>query len=89
LAGKCIKPQKHAIGGFGSARDEDVGLCGGRILLTVSEGAVRKYIAVTNHVMDEFGVSQYTRDKVKWFEGSVDSLFKNDRVKQFTLDDFI
>ena len=59
------------------------------LALTVSEGAVRKYIRVMQHVIDHYGVDMYTRQRVNGLVNSTDSLFKNDRVKVFTLDDFI
>ena len=52
------------------------GLCGGNLALTVSEGAVRKYIKVTKHVMATYGVDNYTKQNVEWLADSVDSLFK-------------
>ena len=42
-----------------------------------------------NNAFDEYGVNLYTRQRVEWLAGSVESLFKNDRIKVFTLDDFI
>ena len=64
-------------------------LCGGNLALTVSEGAVRKYIKVIQHVIDHYDVNTYTQQRVQGLVDSTDSLFKNDRVKVFTLDDFI
>ena len=52
----------------GVARNEG-GLCNGRLALTVSEGAVRKYIEVTKHVMDTYGVDTYTRQNMEWLAG--------------------
>ena len=49
--------------------------CGGNLALTVSEGAVRKYIEVTRHVMETYGVDTYPRQNVEWLASSVDSLF--------------
>ena len=40
--------------------------CGGNVVLTVSEGAVRKYIKITEEVMDEYGVDDYTKHRVGW-----------------------
>ncbi|MEE3083234.1 MAG: hypothetical protein VX320_03990 [Candidatus Thermoplasmatota archaeon] len=94
LAAKCIRDPNSSKGGTmrpGSSfapRGESQ-QCGGNLALTVSEGAVRKYIEVMQHVIDEYGVNLYTRQRVKWLADSVDSLFKNDRIKVFTLDDFI
>ncbi len=94
LAAKCIKNPNSTKGGAirpGSSfapRGESQ-QCGGNLALTVSEGAVRKYIEVMQHVIEEYGVNLYTRQRVEWLADSVDSLFKNDRIKVFTLDDFI
>ena len=57
--------------------------------MTVSEGAVRKYIKVTKHVMATYGVDTYTKQNVEWLADSVDSLFNNDRAKQLSLSDFL
>lgn len=94
LAGKCIKDPNANRGGGGmrsgmSFTGGEAHLCGGNLALTVSEGAVRKYIRVMQHVIEHYGVDMYTRQRVDWLANSVDSLFKNDRVKVFTLDDFI
>ena len=63
--------------------------CGGNLVLTVSEGSVRKYINVMQHVIEHYDVDLYTRQRVDGLIKSTDSLFKNDRVTVFTLDDFI
>jgi len=87
LAGKCIKHKARTSGGF-TGGEMDSG-CGGNIVLTVSEGAVRKYIQITEEVMEEYGVDDYTKHRVGWMSASVDSLFNNDRVTVMTLEDFI
>ena len=87
LAGKCIKQKARSSGGF-TGGEMDSG-CGGNVVLTVSEGAVRKYIQITEDVMDEYGVDEYTKHRVGWMSSSVDSLFNNDKVTVMTLEDFI
>ena len=89
LSGKCIKPVKATTGTAAITRSEGPMLCGGNLIMTVSEGAVRKYVKVANHVMETFGTSNYTRQKYAVLADSLDSLFKNDRVKVYTLDDFL
>ena len=89
LAGKCISEEaSHRSGGF-SGGSSNGSSCGGNVVLTVSEGAVRKYIKITEEVMDEYGVDDYTKHRVGWMASSVDSLFNNDRVTVMTLEDFI
>ena len=93
LSGKCIsRPDQRGEQGMRQGIDftrGEVHHCGGNLALTVSEGAVRKYIRVMQHVIDHYGVDLYTRQRVEGLVNSADSLFKNDRVTVFTLDDFI
>ena len=88
LAGKCIREVSQRSGGF-SGGSSNGSSCGGNVVLTVSEGAVRKYIKITEEVMDEYGVDDYTKHRVGWMSSSVDSLFNNDRGTVLTLEDFI
>lgn len=88
LSGYCIKIKKEDFRSASHFTKEEQ-ICGGNLALTVSEGAVRKYIRVMQHVIDHYGVDMYTRQRVNGLVNSTDSLFKNDRVKVFTLDDFI
>ena len=91
IAGKCIQMSRGGNAGFGSlgiAKSQG-DLCNGNLALTVSEGAVRKYIKVTQHVMEKYGVDTYTKQNVEWLANSTDSLFLNDRSKQMSLADFL
>ena len=72
-----------------SSSDDGIATCGGNVVLTVSEGAVRKYIQVTKEVMESYGVDNYTKQRVGWMSDTVDSLFNNDRVTVMTLEDFL
>ena len=91
LAGKCIQPPKQTgrgMSAFGVKKAEG-DMCNGNLALTVTEGAVRKYIKVTMHVMETYGVDQYTKQNVEWLADSVESLFNNDNAKQLSLADFL
>ncbi|MED5375817.1 MAG: DNA polymerase II large subunit, partial [Candidatus Thermoplasmatota archaeon] len=90
LAGKCIQMQGASGGlhGHHSSRMEE-SRCGGNLILTVSQGAVRKYLGVINHVIDNFGIDPYTQQYVDWMADSVESVFQNDKVTVYTLDDFL
>jgi DNA polymerase II large subunit len=63
--------------------------CGGRIILTVHEGSVRKYLDVSIKVAEEYGVSSYTKQRLQLLKLEIDSLFKNDKAKQMGLADFM
>ncbi|HJN70692.1 MAG TPA: hypothetical protein QF525_04550, partial [Candidatus Thalassarchaeaceae archaeon] len=87
LAGKCIQ-RKQNDGGLSRGRGDDSSMCSGNVILTVTEGSVRKYIKVTRHVIENYGVDSYTKQRVDWLSESVDSLFNDDTVTVMTLDDF-
>ena len=91
ISGKCIQQSKASNAGFGSLgiTKSSGDLCNGNLALTVSEGAVRKYIKVTQHVMEKYGVDTYTKQNVEWLANSTDSLFQNDRARQMSLSDFL
>ena len=91
LAGKCIQIPKSSgrgMANFGVKKSEG-GLCNGNLALTVTQGAVKKYIEVTKHVMAKYGVDAYTTQNVEWLANSVESLFNNDKAKQLSLADFL
>jgi hypothetical protein len=91
LAAKCIQPPKQSGRGMSAfgVRKAEGEMCNGNLALTVTEGAVRKYIKVTKHVMETYGVDHYTKQNVEWLADSADSLFKNDKAKQMSLADFL
>jgi DNA polymerase II large subunit len=54
--------------------------CGGKLLLTVSEGTVRKYAEATKQIIENYAVSTYLRQQFSILERRVDDLFgKKDR----------
>jgi DNA polymerase II large subunit len=62
--------------------------CGGNLTLTVHEGSVKKYLKVSKEIMESYDISNYTRQRIRLMEGSIASLFENEKVKECTLEDF-
>ncbi|NYT02326.1 MAG: DNA polymerase II large subunit [Methanosarcinales archaeon] len=63
--------------------------CGGKLILTVHEGSVRKYLEVSIKVAQDYGVSSYTQQRLQMLKMEIDSLFNNDKSKQTGLADFM
>ena len=63
--------------------------CGGRVILTVHEGAVTKYMEVSISIARDYGVSSYTIQRLELLSLSIKSLFENDKSKQVILADFM
>ncbi len=62
--------------------------CGGKVLLTISEGTIKKYMEPSRDIVEEFEVSPYVRQQIIILKDTLQSLFgKDDRqtgIKQFT-----
>ena len=62
--------------------------CGHNLNLTVYEASVRKYLKISQDVCEKYDLDEYTKDRIKIIEVSMDSLFNNDKVKKCKLTDF-
>ncbi|MCL2550074.1 MAG: DNA polymerase II large subunit [Methanimicrococcus sp.] len=62
---------------------------GGNIVLTVHEGAVRKYVEVSKEVAVKYGVSTYTRERIELLEKEIRDTFENQKIKKTSLSDFM
>jgi len=63
--------------------------CGGKILLTVTEGNIRKYLNTSQEIAKKYGLSDYLRGRLKILDQNIESLFTNDLDKQASLSDFM
>jgi DNA polymerase II large subunit len=63
--------------------------CGGRIILTVHEGGVRKYLETSLKIAEDYDVSDYTKQRLKLIDLEIQSLFENDKSKQMGIADFM
>lgn len=49
--------------------------CGHKLNLTVYEASVKKYLNVTSKIGRDYGVSEYTQQRIRLIEGSITSIF--------------
>ena len=63
--------------------------CGGKLLLTVSQGNIRKYLDMSQELAQKYSLSDYLKSRLKILEADVDSLTTNDLDKQVSLSDFM
>lgn len=63
--------------------------CGGKLLLTVSEGSVRKYLDISMELVEKYNLSDYLKQRLILLKREIDSLFTNDLSKQMNLGDFM
>jgi DNA polymerase II large subunit len=62
--------------------------CGGNVLLTISEGTIKKYMQPSKDIIDKYEISPYTRQEILILNKEIQSLFGKDNrqsgLKQFT-----
>ena len=62
--------------------------CGGKVLLTIHEGTIKKYMEPSKEIIDSFEVNPYVRQQVLILNKTLQSLFgkaqKQSGLKQFT-----
>jgi len=63
--------------------------CGGNVILTVHEGAVKKYLEVSRRVAQKYNVSSYTKQRIELVGLDMKSLFENDKSRQLGLSEFM
>jgi DNA polymerase II large subunit len=63
--------------------------CGGKLVLTVTRGGVEKYLQVAMRVAQEYGASDYTKQRLKLVQRDIRSLFESDAHQQLSLADFL
>ena len=62
--------------------------CGGRLTLTVHSSSIMKYLDISRYLCEKYGVSEYTRQRLKLVELEIRSLFENDVKKQIKIEEF-
>jgi DNA polymerase II large subunit len=63
--------------------------CGGNVIPTVHEGSVKKYLAMSKDICEEYHISEYTRQRVEVIDMNIESTFGEEKVEQLVLGDFM
>ena len=67
----------------------DCRVCGGDVNLTVHEGSVNKYMDTALRVAEEYDCREYTKQRLKILDRSLESIFEDDTNKQSGIADFM
>ncbi|AAB99651.1 conserved hypothetical protein [Methanocaldococcus jannaschii DSM 2661] len=62
--------------------------CGSNLILTVSKGAVEKYMDVAEKMAEEYNVNDYIKQRLKIIKEGINSIFENEKSRQVKLSDF-
>jgi len=60
-----------------------------KIILTVNEGGVRKYLEIARTLAAEFELSDYLQQRLELINQEIDSVFRNEKPEQRSLAEFV
>lgn len=63
--------------------------CGGKLLLTINKGGIEKYLQLSKQMADRYGLPNYLKQRLLLLEKEIESVFDNEKTKQFNLADFV
>ncbi|RQD83217.1 MAG: DNA-directed DNA polymerase II large subunit [Methanocalculus sp. MSAO_Arc2] len=63
--------------------------CGGKIIATVSEGSVKKYLAASLAICEQFAISEYTKQRIAVIDAAINATFGEEQKLQMGLADFM
>lgn len=63
--------------------------CGGKIIQTVHEGSVKKYVDMSRKICNEYDISEYTRQRIEMLDMYLLSTFGEEKEIQMGLADFM
>lgn len=59
-----------------------------RLILTIAQGSVRKYLTIAKDLIGTYGLSDYLKQRVNLIEKEIDSIFANEKAQQKSLFEF-
>jgi len=63
--------------------------CGGKLLQTVYKGGIAKYLKLSQRMAEKYGLSDYIKQRLMMLEDDLKTIFASDKIKQYSLADFM
>ncbi len=63
--------------------------CGGKLILTIHKGGIEKYLELSLKIAKEYGLPDYVRQRLELVKKDLESIFVDEKSKQFGLSDFM
>ncbi|MFA5382941.1 MAG: DNA polymerase II large subunit [Candidatus Micrarchaeia archaeon] len=63
--------------------------CGGKIVLTVYEGGITKYLKLSKEMAIKYGFPLYLKQRLDLLERDIESIFKDEKAPQVSLSEFM
>ena len=62
--------------------------CGGKIIFTVNEGGIKKYLEPALNLAEKYNLSNYIKQNLQILKDNIDSVFGKELEKQKTIADY-
>ncbi len=63
--------------------------CSGKLILTIHKGGIEKYLDLSIKIAKEYGLPDYVRQRLELVKKDLESIFVDEKSKQFGLSDFL
>ncbi|MAG39889.1 DNA polymerase II large subunit [Candidatus Pacearchaeota archaeon] len=63
--------------------------CGGKIIFTISEGSIKKYLELATNLANKYNIPPYTKEGIDLAREYIESIFGETEEKQVELDEFV
>jgi DNA polymerase II large subunit len=62
--------------------------CGGKIIFTINEGGIKKYLEPALNLAEKYNLSTYVKQNLQILKENIDSVFGKETEKQKTISDY-
>jgi DNA polymerase II large subunit len=62
--------------------------CGGKIIFTINEGGIKKYLEPALELAEKYNLSNYIKQNLQILKENIDSVFGKELEKQKALNDY-
>ncbi len=62
--------------------------CGGKIIFTINEGGIKKYLEPALDLAEKYNLSNYIKQNLQIIKDNIDSIFGKELEKQKSITDF-
>ena len=63
--------------------------CGGKLVLTIAKGSIEKYLKISQKMVEKYELPNYLKQRLMLLEQDISSIFEDETVQQFSLEQFM
>jgi len=63
--------------------------CGGKLILTINEGGIKKYLELSLNMCKKYSLPKYLTQRIELVKKEIENIFKDEKIKQTGLSDFV